>query len=51
MSKPKVAIVTGASRGAGKGVAMGLGANGMTVYVTGRSKTCLLYTSPSPRDS
>lgn len=39
MSKPKVAIVTGASRGAGKGVAMGLGANGMTVYVTGRSKT------------
>ena len=38
MTKPKVAIVTGASRGAGKGVAMGLGANGMTVYVTGRTK-------------
>jgi NAD(P)-dependent dehydrogenase (short-subunit alcohol dehydrogenase family) len=34
---PKVAIVTGASRGAGKGIALGLAAKGMTVYVTGRS--------------
>ena len=32
-----VAIVTGASRGAGKGIAVGLGEKGMTVYVTGRS--------------
>lgn len=32
-----VAIVTGASRGAGKGIAIGLGEKGMTVYVTGRS--------------
>ncbi len=38
MSEPKVAIVTGASRGAGKGIAMGLGEKGMTVYVTGRTK-------------
>ncbi|MGI9322855.1 MAG: SDR family NAD(P)-dependent oxidoreductase, partial [Pseudomonadales bacterium] len=34
---PKVAVVTGASRGAGKGIALGLAAKGMTVYVTGRS--------------
>lgn len=35
-TKP-VVIVTGASRGAGRGVALGLGAHGCTVYVTGRS--------------
>jgi len=34
---PQVAVVTGASRGAGKGIALALGAAGMTVYVTGRS--------------
>ncbi len=33
----KVALVTGASRGIGKGIALELGAAGMTVYVTGRS--------------
>jgi NAD(P)-dependent dehydrogenase (short-subunit alcohol dehydrogenase family) len=33
----KVSIVTGASRGAGRGVAVELGAAGATVYVTGRS--------------
>lgn len=33
-----VAVVTGASRGAGKGIAIALGAEGATVYVTGRSK-------------
>jgi dehydrogenase/reductase SDR family protein 1 len=33
----KVAIVTGASRGMGKGVALGLGEAGATVYVTGRT--------------
>jgi NAD(P)-dependent dehydrogenase (short-subunit alcohol dehydrogenase family) len=33
-----VAVVTGASRGAGKGIALALGAEGATVYVTGRSK-------------
>lgn len=34
---PGVALVTGASRGVGRGVAEALGAAGMTVYVTGRS--------------
>ncbi len=32
-----VAVVTGASRGVGKGIAVALGASGATVYVTGRS--------------
>lgn len=39
MNTPKVAVVTGASRGAGKGIALGLAAQGLTVYVTGRSKS------------
>jgi NAD(P)-dependent dehydrogenase (short-subunit alcohol dehydrogenase family) len=33
-----VAVVTGASRGAGRGIAIALGAHGCTVYVTGRSE-------------
>ncbi|MDG5806337.1 SDR family oxidoreductase [Streptomyces ossamyceticus] len=40
MVKPldgKVALVAGASRGAGRGIAVELGAAGATVYVTGRS--------------
>lgn len=36
--KPPVALVTGSSRGAGRGIAEALGAHGFTVYVTGRSK-------------
>lgn len=34
---PRVALVTGASRGAGAGIARALGQCGMTVYVTGRT--------------
>lgn len=33
----KVAVVTGASRGVGQGIALGLGEAGATVYVTGRT--------------
>ncbi len=33
----KVAVVTGASRGVGRGIALGLGEAGATVYVTGRT--------------
>lgn len=34
-----VAVVTGSSRGAGKGIALALARHGCTVYVTGRSKS------------
>ncbi len=37
MSEAKVALVTGASRGAGRGIARGFGELGYTVYVTGRT--------------
>lgn len=33
-----IAIVTGASRGAGRGIAIAFGSHGCTVYVTGRSQ-------------
>ncbi len=33
----KVAVVTGASRNGGRGIALALGEAGATVYVTGRS--------------
>ena len=33
-----VVVVTGASRGAGRGIAIALGSHGCTVYVTGRSE-------------
>ena len=37
-SERKVAVVTGASRGAGRGIATALGRKGYRVYVTGRSE-------------
>jgi len=40
MNNPRrVVLVTGASRGAGKGIALAFGSRGDIVYVTGRSKT------------
>ena len=38
----QIALVTGASRGVGKGIARGLGEAGATVYVTGRSVDTLV---------
>jgi NAD(P)-dependent dehydrogenase (short-subunit alcohol dehydrogenase family) len=35
--KGRIAVVTGASRGAGRGIALGLGEAGATVYVVGRT--------------
>jgi len=37
LENPPVVIVTGASRGAGRGIAVALGSHGCTVYVTARS--------------
>lgn len=37
-SSPRVVLVTGASRGAGKGIALAFGSLGDIVYVTGRTK-------------
>lgn len=38
LTEDRVAVVTGASRGAGKGIALALGEAGTTVYVTGRTR-------------
>lgn len=46
MANGKVAVVTGASRGAGGGIARALGAAGYTVYITGR--TVATGTNPLP---
>ena len=37
----KVCLVTGASRGLGRGIALQLGKAGATVYITGRNKPVL----------
>lgn len=44
----RVALVTGASRGIGKGIAQVLGAAGATVYVTGRTEDAASATVPLP---
>lgn len=44
----KVALVTGASRGIGKGIAEALGEAGATVYVTGRTEDDATATVPLP---
>jgi dehydrogenase/reductase SDR family member 1 len=44
----KVALVTGASRGIGKGVAQALGAAGATIYLTGRTEHPSDATVPLP---
>ena len=46
----KVAVVTGGSRGAGRGIAVTLGAAGATVYVTGRSVKGQATTESLPGD-
>ncbi len=38
LSQDRIVVVTGASRGAGKGIALALAASGATVYVTGRTR-------------
>src|SRR5215831_6938235 len=42
----KVAVVTGASRGIGKGIAIALASEGATIYVTGRTVTPGSYSLP-----
>lgn len=48
MLEGKVALVTGASRGVGKGIALGLGEQGATVYVTGRTESGGAQPTPLP---
>ena len=43
---PKIAVVAGASRGAGKGIALALGEAGATVYAVGRTS----IDGPKPAD-
>jgi NAD(P)-dependent dehydrogenase (short-subunit alcohol dehydrogenase family) len=38
LKRDRIVLVTGASRGAGKGIALALAATGATVYVTGRTE-------------
>ncbi|MFD0539238.1 SDR family NAD(P)-dependent oxidoreductase [Actinomadura luteofluorescens] len=56
LTEDRIVVVTGASRGAGKGIALALGATGATVYVTGRTRAegdaaSPARSSPRPRRS
>ena len=42
----KVAVVSGSSRGMGRGIALALGEQGATVYVTGRTVTPGVHSLP-----
>ena len=46
--KETIAVVTGASRGAGRGIALQLGEAGATVYCTGRSSRQSLTRNSRP---
>ena len=53
--KDKNVIITGATRGIGKGIALEFAKQGANIAFTysrsvDEAKDCLLYTSPSPRD-
>jgi NAD(P)-dependent dehydrogenase (short-subunit alcohol dehydrogenase family) len=48
LENPGVALVTGGSRGVGRGIAVALGAAGWTVWVTGRSSSATGSTSHLP---
>ena len=48
MSPVAIALVTGSSRGVGRGIAVSLGAAGWTVYVTGRSSAATGPTTHLP---
>ena len=43
-------MLTGGTGGIGRTIAKTLVDRGATVTISGTNKTCLLYTSPSPRD-
>lgn len=45
-ARERVVVVTGASRGVGKGIALALGMTGTTVYVTGRTSQEGMASSP-----
>ena len=47
----KIALVAGATRGAGRGIAVELGAAGATVYVTGRRRATSSPNTAGPRPS
>lgn len=50
LNERPIAVVTGASRGAGAGIARALGAHGCIVYVTGRTRTATPDASPGTID-